>query len=263
MPSHQHSQPSPHAPSVGLSQSSSTKRMSCTAESMPIACERAEVKLLQVRRRRLEDHLKLVVVLQPVGVLAVAAVLRPARRLHIGGLPRLRPERAQGRRRVKGARAHLHVVGLQDHAALVGPEALQGEDEALERLFRAHMGRQRVHFGRFYGLVKRAETIGGTPRRKRKGSGNHRPQSAFITRGTCSANRRFLTATFLIKEKSTKCRALSAFWCWVLAVLAGSPWLLAHRAQRRGGCISLKCNVFAYAPANPCGGIGSRNPAIC
>ena len=35
--SHQHSHPSPQAPSVGLSQSSSTKRMSCRPESMPMA----------------------------------------------------------------------------------------------------------------------------------------------------------------------------------------------------------------------------------
>ena len=107
--------------------------------------ERLQIEVLQVRRRRLQDHLELVVVLQPVGVLAVAAVLGPARRLHIGRVPRLRPERAQRRRRVKGAGAHLHVVGLQDHAALLGPEALQREDQALERAFRAHVGGQGVH----------------------------------------------------------------------------------------------------------------------
>ena len=84
-------------------------------------------------RRRLQDHLELVVVLQPVRVLAVAPVLGPARGLHIGGVPGLRPERAQRRRRVEGAGAHLHVVGLQDHAALLGPEALQRQDQVLER----------------------------------------------------------------------------------------------------------------------------------
>ena len=46
---------------------------------------------------------------------------------------------------MKGAGAHFHVVGLQDHAALIGPEPLQSENEALERTFRAHMGRQGVH----------------------------------------------------------------------------------------------------------------------
>ena len=57
--------------------------------------ERLEIEVLDVVGRRLQDHLELVVVLQAVGVLAVAAVLRPARGLHIGRVPRLRPERAQ------------------------------------------------------------------------------------------------------------------------------------------------------------------------
>ena len=107
---------------------------------MPMAASDFEIELLQVRRRRLQDDLELVVVLQPVRVLAVAAVLRPARGLHIGGLPRLRPQRAQRRRRMERAGADLHVVGLQDDAALLGPEALQRQDQTLERAFRAHVG---------------------------------------------------------------------------------------------------------------------------
>ena len=41
---------------------------------------------------------------------------------------------------MEGAGADLHVVGLQDDAALVGPEPLKRQDQALERAFRAHMG---------------------------------------------------------------------------------------------------------------------------
>ena len=145
MPSHQHSHPKPQAPSVGLSQSSSTKRMSCRDEIDADRGERLQIEVLKVLRRRLHDHLELIVVLQAVGVFAVAAVLGPARRLHIGRVPRLRPERAQGGRGMEGAGAHLHVVGLQDHAALLGPEPLQSEDKALERTFRAHMVRQGIH----------------------------------------------------------------------------------------------------------------------
>ncbi len=103
--------------------------------------ERAQIKFLDVVGRRLQDHLELVIVLQPVRVLAVAPVLRPPRGLHVGGLPRLRPERAQRRRRMKGARAHFHVVGLQDHAALLGPESLQRQDQPLERAFGGKFGR--------------------------------------------------------------------------------------------------------------------------
>ena len=98
-------------------------------------------------RRRLQDHLELVVVLQPVGVLAVAAVLRPARGLHIGGVPGLRPERAQRGRGMEGAGADLHVVGLQDDAALIRPIALQRQDQALERALRAHVGGKIVAHG--------------------------------------------------------------------------------------------------------------------
>ncbi len=46
---------------------------------------------------------------------------------------------------MEGAGAHLHVVGLQDDATLLGPEPLEGQDEALERTFRAHVVRQGVH----------------------------------------------------------------------------------------------------------------------
>ena len=76
--------------------------------------EAAEIQILAVGRRRLQDDLELVIMLQPVRVLAVAPVGRPARRLDIGGAPRLRPERAQGGRRVERAGADLDIVGLQD-----------------------------------------------------------------------------------------------------------------------------------------------------
>ena len=104
--------------------------------------QRAEIELLQVRRVRLQDHLVLVVMLQPVGVFAVAAVLRPPRRLHIGGLPALRPERAQRGGRVERAGPDLHVVRLQHQAAIVGPVIVQRQDQPLERAGRLHMRRQ-------------------------------------------------------------------------------------------------------------------------
>ena len=97
MPSSQTSQPSPQAPRVGLSQSSSTKRMSWRGRIDAERRETAEIQILAVGRRRLQDHLKLVIMLQPVRVFAVAAVGRPARRLDIGGAPRLRT-RARARR---------------------------------------------------------------------------------------------------------------------------------------------------------------------
>src|SRR5690606_22099544 len=106
------------------------------------AAQRFQVELLDVRRVRLEHYLELVIVLQTVGVLAVAAIGGPAGRLHIGGVPGFRTDGAQEGGGVEGAGAHFHIVGLQDHAALFGPELLQGQDQVLEG---AHGGRSLAH----------------------------------------------------------------------------------------------------------------------
>ena len=86
--------------------------------------ERIEIQLLDILRRGLERHLKLVIVLQAVGIVAVAAVFGAAAGLHIGGKPRLGAERAQAGGGVAGAGAHFHIERLQHHAALRGPEIL-------------------------------------------------------------------------------------------------------------------------------------------
>ena len=77
-------------------------------------------------------HLVLVVVLPAVRAVAVAAVGRAARGLDVGRRPGRGAERAQRRRRVEGAGADLHVVGLEDGAALRRPVALQAQDDLLE-----------------------------------------------------------------------------------------------------------------------------------
>src|SRR5690606_35615687 len=82
--------------------------------------------------RGLHRHLVLVVALQAVGVVAVAAVGRAPAGLHVGGVPRFRPERAQEGRRVEGAGADLQVERLDQHAATVGPVRVQALDQLLE-----------------------------------------------------------------------------------------------------------------------------------
>ncbi|MPM97127.1 hypothetical protein SDC9_144300 [bioreactor metagenome] len=94
--------------------------------------QRAQVQLQNVVRRGLQDHLVLIVMLATVGVLAIAAVLGAAAGLHIGSLPWLRPQGAQEGGGVRGARPDLHVVGLQEGAALVGPVGLQSKNDLLE-----------------------------------------------------------------------------------------------------------------------------------
>ena len=92
-------------------------------------------QFLRIGRGRLHDDLVLIIMLQPVGVLAVAAIGGAAARLDIGGAPGLRPQGAQRGGGVEGAGAHLHIIGLQDHAALARPELVQAQDQFLETRF--------------------------------------------------------------------------------------------------------------------------------
>ena len=96
------------------------------------SAQASEVEIEEVGRRGFDHHLELVVVLQPERVVAVAAVGRAARGLHVGRAPGLGPDRAQEGRGVEGAGPDFHVIGLQDHAAALRPVALQREDQLLE-----------------------------------------------------------------------------------------------------------------------------------
>ena len=104
--------------------------------------ERAEIERLKVRRRGFNQHLILIIVLQPVRVVAIAPVRGAARGLHIGSGPGVRAEAAQRRRGVERARADLHVIGLQHGAALGGPIGLEAENDLLKTLrLVGHRGR--------------------------------------------------------------------------------------------------------------------------
>ena len=104
-----------------------------------------QIQLLQVVGVGLQDDLILVVVLQPVGVLAIAAIAGAARRLDVGGLPRLLAQGPQHGGGVQGAGADLDVIGLQNGAALLAPIVVQGQDQILKReRFSSGHGR---HFG--------------------------------------------------------------------------------------------------------------------
>jgi len=95
-------------------------------------CEAREIKILTFRWCRLQDHLKLIEMLQPVGVFAVAAIGRSARGLYIGGAPRFGSESAQRGRWMESAGPDLDVVRLQNDASLRRPKALQVEKQRLE-----------------------------------------------------------------------------------------------------------------------------------
>ena len=99
----------------------------------PDHAEAVEIELLDIGRARLQDYLILVIMLEPVGIFAVAPVCRPPARLDEGGVPRFGAQRAQGGGGMEGARPHPHIVRLEDQAALRTPEIVQREDHVLKR----------------------------------------------------------------------------------------------------------------------------------
>ena len=74
----------------------------------------------------------MVIMLNAIGVFTVAPVFRTPAGLRIGCAPGARTKRPQGCRRMKGSRAHFHVVGLEDHASLRRPEILQRQNQTLK-----------------------------------------------------------------------------------------------------------------------------------
>src|SRR5207253_9248368 len=81
-----------------------------------------EIKILNIGRRRLKYYLKLQVLVQPVGILAVAAVRRTTAGLHIGHPIGLGTKDTEKCLRVHSACADLDVIGLLKNAIAVGPE---------------------------------------------------------------------------------------------------------------------------------------------
>ena len=132
MPLHHTSQPSPQAPKVGLSQSSSTNRISCSAISIPIASSEPRYNACSSGGAGLYQNLILIIMLQPVWVFPIAAISGPPRRLHIGRCPRPCAQRAQRGRWVKRARTHFHIIRLHNGAALRCPIGLQSKYNILK-----------------------------------------------------------------------------------------------------------------------------------
>src|SRR5690606_9098553 len=124
----------------------------------PEFLQRAEVELDDVVRVGLHHHLVLVVVLQAVGVLAVAPVGGAARGLHVGRVPRLGPDRTQEGGRMEGAGADLQVERLDQHAALRRPVRVEAGDQFLER-----GSGHRLETG--FGGWRRGASIRWTPKR--------------------------------------------------------------------------------------------------
>ncbi len=96
--------------------------------------EALDVELLDVERRRLQDDLELVVLVEPERVVAVAPVRRPARRLDVGDPPGLRPQHPQEGVRVHRPGTDFEIVGLLQDTALPRPVVRKRKYQLLKAL---------------------------------------------------------------------------------------------------------------------------------
>ncbi len=94
--------------------------------------QRAKISIDEVVRRWLKDHLELIVMLQPIGVLTVAAIRRTTAGLDESRIPAVRSERSKRSGRVEGTGSHLEVIRLQYDAAALTPVALERKNDVLE-----------------------------------------------------------------------------------------------------------------------------------
>jgi hypothetical protein len=92
----------------------------------PKAVQTIQVDVLDREGGGLHDNLILIVVLQAVGVLTIAAVSWTARWLYICAIPGFGPEDPQEGGGVEGPGPHFSVIRLLDDAPLLIPKTLQG-----------------------------------------------------------------------------------------------------------------------------------------
>ena len=106
--------------------------MSCSFEIDSHGGERFQIDVLDVGRRRFQNHLHLVMLFEAIGIFAVAPVGGTARRFDIGDLVWFGTEHAKKRFRMHGAGADFNIVRLLQHAASLPPEIQQRLDEVLK-----------------------------------------------------------------------------------------------------------------------------------
>ena len=91
-----------------------------------------QIQVLDVFRAWLDQYLKLIVVLQAVGVFAITPVLGPSAGLRVGNGYGFGAKRSEKGARMEGSGTHLNVVRLDQIAALSCPIVLQSEDNILK-----------------------------------------------------------------------------------------------------------------------------------
>src|SRR5882672_1226221 len=94
--------------------------------------EALEVEVLDVYGRRLEDHLKLRMLVEAIGIFAVAAVGGPTTRLHVADAIGVEAKDTEKGFRMHRAGADFDIVRLLEDAALLYPKLGELQDQILE-----------------------------------------------------------------------------------------------------------------------------------
>src|SRR5580704_9785502 len=94
--------------------------------------ETAEVLIDDIGGRGLEDDLQLRVLVEAIGIVAIAAVGWPSAGLDVGDAVRLGSKNAQKSLGAHGAGADFDVIRLLNDAAAFGPILFEVEDDLLE-----------------------------------------------------------------------------------------------------------------------------------
>jgi hypothetical protein len=91
-----------------------------------------EVDFLNVERRRFDDDLILIIVLEAIGILTISTIGWTARWFNISHPPWLRAQDPEEGCRVESPGTYLNIIRLLNHTSLICPESLKGKDQLLK-----------------------------------------------------------------------------------------------------------------------------------
>ena len=91
-----------------------------------------QIQFLDIVRARFADDLELMMLIQPVRIIAITAIGRTAGRFDVCDVPWFRSQRTQERRRIHCTCPFFYIIRFLDDAALGGPKFLQSEAHFLK-----------------------------------------------------------------------------------------------------------------------------------
>jgi hypothetical protein len=94
----------------------------------PKALERIEIQILNIKRGWFKNNLKLVVMLETVGILAIAPIRGTAGGFHICDIPGFWTQRAEKSCGIEGSGTLFYIVGLLNDTPFLSPVVLQGQN---------------------------------------------------------------------------------------------------------------------------------------